>query len=72
MVRVRVAPPLTLDAGVYGVTKSATGFPGFLSLHADEGQAGKPMMHLRFLKTRVARIFRAVQIIRHDLREKLR
>jgi hypothetical protein len=44
----------------------------FLSLHTDEAQAGKPMIHLRFLRTRVTRIFRTAQLIRHDLQDTLR
>ncbi len=44
----------------------------FLALHADEAQAGKSMMHLRFLRIRVTRIFRTAQFIRHDLRDTLR
>ncbi len=41
----------------------------FLSLHADEAQAGKSMMHLRFLMIHETRIFRAAKFIRHDLRD---
>ena len=62
----------TLDAGACGVTRRGTGFYGFLSWHSDEAQASKPMMHLRFLRTRVTRIFRTVPIIQNDLLDKLR
>lgn len=62
----------TLDAMACGVTRRGPGFHGFLSLHADEAQVGKSMMHLPFLIIHVTRILCTAQLIRHALLDKLR
>jgi hypothetical protein len=62
----------TLDAKACGVTRWGAGFHGLLSLHAGEAQAGKSMMHLRYPRIRVTRIFRAAQFDPHNLRDTLR